>query len=375
MSEKKYIYNQSNDGSKANILIDGDIDAWWGHGLLSLSKDIANSEADSVMLQINSGGGQVTEGRAMEAYIKGSPKDIHTSVLGICASIATFPAMAGKTTSIAKGSLFMIHQVHGGEYGESEDLKQTAALMDKMNGQIADGYVDVIEGNGKLINGNREETKIQVVEWMKANTFFTAEQAVEHGFIQTLVDGVEFLNKSTAQRILNSCSKYNNVPTDFINNIQNIVNMADETPKNNDAQEETKGMFAAIKGWFASKEGKSLVSESVKASINEEAQALEDAKALIESSGLKIVSDEPATVENKAIEEKEEPKKEELSEVEQLKAKLEAAELKAQKLEEEKAGAPSAKPHTEKANNSTDSPFSKEHLEGFAAIANALPNR
>lgn len=377
MSEKRYIYNQSKDGTKANILIDGDIDAWWGTGLQDFARDIENSQASEVMVQINSGGGSVTEGQAIAAYIKGSPRNVNTSVLGLCASIATFIAMAGKSTSIAKGSLFMIHNASGLAYGESGDLRKTADLLDVIDDQLTNIYVDTIAKNGKLINGSREETKKQVEKWQNNETWFTAEQAVEYGFIQKLTEGVEILNKSQAQNILNSCSKYNNVPTDFINNIQNIVNMADKEPKNDNAQTEKQGLWNSIKALFASSEGKALVAESIKDAKEAEAKAIEDAKALLEAQGLKVVSEEPAKVENKAAEEepKEEPKKEELSEVEKLKADLAAAQAKAQKLEEEKAGAPSAKAKTEEVVNTKNSPFTEEQLNGFAAIANALPKR
>ena len=57
MSRQGYIYNKSEDSTKANILIDGEIDAWWGTGLRSLASDISNSGASDIMIQINSEGG------------------------------------------------------------------------------------------------------------------------------------------------------------------------------------------------------------------------------------------------------------------------------------------------------------------------------
>ena len=365
MSEKGYIYNQSKDGSKANILIDGYIDSW-ENNLISMSKDIANSNASEIMLQIQSGGGSVTEGRAMEAYIKGCPKDIHTSVLGFCASIATFPAMAGKTTSIAKGSLFMIHKVQGGEWGEGKDLRQTADLIDLMDDQIATGYTDTILGNGKLINGSYEETKAQVLKWMEDTTYFTAEQAVEHGFIQKVVDGVEFLNKANAQKILNSCSKYTNVPTDFINNIQNIVNMADNTPNNSNAPEEKQTAWESFKAMFTSAKGQALVAESVQNAEDNKIKAIEDAKALLAKQGLEVVA------KTEKAEEVIEEEKEEKTELEILQAKLEAAELKAQKLAEEAEGAPTARAKELEANAEGKPKFSNEHMAGFDAITKQL---
>jgi ATP-dependent protease ClpP protease subunit len=368
MSEKGYIYNQSKDSTKANILIDGEISDWWGVGLQSFSRDIANSNADEIMVQINSGGGSVTEGQAIAAYIKGSPYNINTSILGLCASIATFIAMAGKSTSIAKGSLFMIHNASGGAYGESEDLRKTADLLDLVDENLTNIYVDTIEKNGKLINGSREETKKQVIEWQNNETFFTAEQAVQYGFIQKVVEGVEFVNKIQAQKILNSCSKYKNVPTDFINNIQNIVNMADEKPTVTDEVKESKvGFMQAIKNYFGSDEGKKQIVEANAEAKANEAKDIEAAKALLASQGLEVVA---KAVE---VEEVEKVEEEPNNELEKLKNELAAAKLKAQRLEEEAQGAPSTKPR--ELNAKTESIYTDAELEGFASITNAIKNR
>jgi ATP-dependent Clp protease protease subunit len=365
MSETKYILNKSEDGTKANILIDGEIDAWWGVGLQSFAKDIANSNANEIMVQINSGGGSVFEGQAIAAYIKGTPYNVNTSILGLCASIATLIAMAGKTTSITKGSLFMIHNASGGAWGESDDLRKTADLLDTIDGTLTDLYVDTIEKNGKLINGSKEETRAKVVEWQNAETWFTAEEAVEHGFIQKVVDGVEFVNKATAQRILNSCSKYNNVPTDFINNFKNIANMAE--PKA-EPKEETFGQ--KLRNWFKGNpdEAKELVNELTESQEDKEAKALEAAKVLLENKGLKVVE---------AKEEKEEVKEEptnEANKLAELQAKLDEAKAEAQRLKEEKDAAPATAPKSLEAKGEK-SIFNESELKAFASIETKILNR
>ena len=58
---KRYIFNKSEGPCpSANILITGEIDEFWGTGLRSLADEIAKSEAQNIMLQINSPGGSVT---------------------------------------------------------------------------------------------------------------------------------------------------------------------------------------------------------------------------------------------------------------------------------------------------------------------------
>jgi len=336
---KQYIFNKSEDSEKANILIDGEISAWWGVGLRDMAKDIANSGASEIMMQINSGGGSVFEGMAISAFIIGNNKsglsNISTSILGLCASIATPIALSGKTTSIAKGSRFMIHNASAFMGGEASDLRSTADLLESIDGQLTQIYVDAIEKNGKLINDSREETEEQVTKWQNKETWFTAEEAVEHGFIQKLTEGVEFVNKAQAQEIVNSCSKYKNVPTTFLNKVKTIANMAE--PKNDDTKK--LGVIDTMLAWFKSnpKEAQAAI-EGLQE--DQEAKEAAEREAAIASAKKYGIYKEP-TSEDDADEEEDNT-----SDLQaQLDAEIEArkvAELKAQKLEEEKNGASSA---------------------------------
>jgi ATP-dependent Clp protease protease subunit len=349
---KEYIFNQSDkDKTKANILINDDISAWWGIGLREMSDDISSSGATDIMIQINTLGGSVFEGNAIASFITGYPANIDTSILGVCASIGTVIAVSGRKTSISKGSRFMIHNATVGLRGESKDLRHTADLLDSIDEDITNRYVSAIKKNGKLINDSIEETKAQVKKWQNEETWFSAEKAVEHGFIQTLVDGVEFLNKSNSKAIYNTVSKYKNVPVEFLNKVKSIANMATEKkPVVEDNPE--KGLFDHLKAFFIKEEAPTKTAPVTELTA---AQKLEAAKALLLENGLKI---EPVAM---AV-----PPVKEDTETADLKAKLataeadkEAALLVAQKLQEEKDGAGSAgKPNMHKA--TPDKPLTEE---------------
>lgn len=330
---KGYIFNtkhgDEDDEKKktANILIDGEISSWWGVGLRDMARDIANSGADKIMVQIKSGGGSVPEGVAIAAFIRSNPVHINTSILGLAASIATTIALAGRETSIAKGSLFMIHNASSLIEGDATELRKRANLLDTIDDDLTDDYVDAIAKNGKLINDSREETRAQVVIWQNAETWFSAKKAVEHGFIGKLVDGVEFLSKAQAQDIINSCSKYKNVPATFLNKVKNIANMADKTEE----QEKEEGLFNKFKAWLSSDAGKTPKTEAPTTQVElTEEQKKEAAMAAAKEYGF---YKEPKS-DNKDLEARLEASE---------KARLES-EAKAQKLEEEKKGSPLSAP-------------------------------
>ena len=74
MSKPNYILNKVNNS--ANLLIDGEISEWWGIGLRQVSNELALMNADKVTVQINSGGGSVTEGQAIASFLRGYPADV-----------------------------------------------------------------------------------------------------------------------------------------------------------------------------------------------------------------------------------------------------------------------------------------------------------
>lgn len=104
----------------------------------------------------------------------------HTSkviahVDGLAASAATHVALAAAEVEIAAAAFFMIHNGWAFAIGGKEDMLQMAELLEKVDHQIAADYVRQ--------TGNSLE---QVVEWMDAETWFTADESIEHGFADRL---------------------------------------------------------------------------------------------------------------------------------------------------------------------------------------------
>lgn len=276
-------------------------------------------------MQINSGGGDLWEGLAIRAFLKGYNARIQTTGMGLVASAATVILLAARNSSMAKNSWFMIHNPSSFAGGESKDLRKTADLLDSMQEDLANIYVDAIEANGK-ISDSREATKKEVLKMMNAETWLTAEQAQEKGFVANVVDGVEVLNKATAATIYNNCKDYKNAPKEFLNSLQTIIDMSD-----NNQTEAT--LWDSIKAFFKSKpnEIKDLVKEIQNENETEAAAEIEKAKEIAKKHGFfkeevtpaatPAVTEIPAAVENNAD--------------------LEAAKQKIKELEE-KLGSPSA---------------------------------
>ena len=76
-----------------------------------------------------------------------------------------------------KGALFMIHKAWTFAYGNSDELVATADLLDKIDGTLVQTYADRTKQDPKTIE-----------EWMSAETWFTADEAVSNGFADRIAE-------------------------------------------------------------------------------------------------------------------------------------------------------------------------------------------
>jgi ATP-dependent protease ClpP protease subunit len=88
-------------------------------------------------VRINSRGGDVFCGMAIYNALCQSTSDITIYIDGVAASIAGIIALCGKPLYMSPYSKLMLHNVSGGTYGSSEDLRQIATQMDKLQSDLA----------------------------------------------------------------------------------------------------------------------------------------------------------------------------------------------------------------------------------------------
>ncbi len=118
-------------------------DWWTGGGVTAASVATALKEAkgvDGLDIFINSPGGDVFEAKAIYAQLCRFEADKVVHVDGLCASAATFIAMAGNKIITAPAATWMVHEAWAGAVGRAEDMRAMGALLDMMNGDIAGIY-------------------------------------------------------------------------------------------------------------------------------------------------------------------------------------------------------------------------------------------
>ena len=159
---------------EAEVLIYGDIgEDFWGEGVSAQAfvDQLRELEAQSIHVRINSGGGLVWDGFAIYQALVNHRARVRVSIDSVAASAASLIAMAGDEIRMAATSLMMMHEPQGFAFGDAEVMRKQADLLDDIGGLFAEAYA--------ARSGESEE---KVREWMSAETWFTASEAVDAGF-------------------------------------------------------------------------------------------------------------------------------------------------------------------------------------------------
>lgn len=142
-------------------------------------------KGDRLQVKINSGGGDVLAGQEIYSTLR-SRNDVDIEVEGLAASAASVIAMAGKST-ISPVGMLMIHDVSVSYVsGNHAKLSKQAETLKAWDETLANAYV---EKTGK----NKEE----IIKMMDAETWITADKAVEFGFIDSISQPGELVITNT----------------------------------------------------------------------------------------------------------------------------------------------------------------------------------
>jgi ATP-dependent protease ClpP protease subunit len=136
--------------------------------------ELKNISGD-VTVRINSRGGEIFDGVTIYNALKERKGKVTCIVDGLAASAASFIAMAGDRTVMAKTASMMIHDGHGLCVGNAKDMRSMADLLDQQSDIIAGIYAD--KAGGKVPDWR---------ERMQNETWFNAAQALEAGLIDEI---------------------------------------------------------------------------------------------------------------------------------------------------------------------------------------------
>ena len=168
----------------AELLIYGNIgDRWNEDGVVAseLVRDLSALEADTINLRINSYGGSVPDGLAIYNALRRHKATVNVFVDGVAISCASYIAMAGDTITMAKNSQMMIHAPWTFAYGNSNDMREQADILDRYAKAMASAYADK--------SGKTYEDALALLTDGKDH-WFLADEAKAEGFADEVGDEV-----------------------------------------------------------------------------------------------------------------------------------------------------------------------------------------
>jgi len=170
-----YRIQASESGEEATVYLYGAIGEYFGIDPEQFVRDFTAITAPVIKLRIKSPGGDVFDARAIALAVKMHTSKVIGYIDGLAASASTYIATSCDELEIGNGSFFMIHNGWTLGLGNRHDFAKLAGFLEKVDGTIVDDY----EAKTSL-------PREQLASWMDEETWFTAAEAVEHGFADRL---------------------------------------------------------------------------------------------------------------------------------------------------------------------------------------------
>lgn len=183
--------NEADDSTTEILIYDViDPDPWFGGvSAQDFVQDLANVDSDSILVRINSPGGDVYDALAITNALRNHEASVTVQIDGLAASAASFIAMAGDEVVVCRNSEMMIHDARGICIGSATDMAEYAQWLHRASDNIASIYAEKAGG--------------EVKDWRKAmtaETWYTAEEAVEAGLADRVLADDKADSKKAAAR-------------------------------------------------------------------------------------------------------------------------------------------------------------------------------
>ncbi len=199
---------QAKEDQTADIYIYDEIGGW-GISARRFTEDLISlGNLSHINLHIHSPGGEVFDGIAIYNQLKNHSATITVYIDGLAASMASVIAMVGDTVIMPKNAMMMIHKPWGVSWGDANDMREYADLLDKLENVLIPAYV-----------AKTGKTTEEITAMLEQETWLDGDECVEHGFADKVIEPVKAMASLTSKRI----EEFSSMPSAIKNQI---------TPKN-----------------------------------------------------------------------------------------------------------------------------------------------
>ena len=163
------------------ILLEGEVHDQMANLIVAQLLFLESEGDKDISMYINSPGGSVTAGMAIYDCMQFITPDIHTIVMGQACSMGSLLAQAGAKDKrfMLPNARHMIHQPSGGARGQATDMQIQVNEILEMKKNLTGIYVK---------HNSAGKTFEQLTADMERDNFMSAQQALEYGLIDKIID-------------------------------------------------------------------------------------------------------------------------------------------------------------------------------------------
>ena len=176
----------------------------WEVTASQFSAELKALNDNDIIIKLNSPGGSIFEGIALFEIIKNYKGHVTVEIMGLAASMGSVIPMAADKVIMGDMSVMMVHNPWTIAGGEAEDFRKAADTLDKLKGVLVNAYVSK--------TGLSED---EISAMMDAETWMTAEEALEKGFIDEIAEDLAIAaclsDKITIPERFNNLKPFNKI--------------------------------------------------------------------------------------------------------------------------------------------------------------------
>lgn len=157
---------------------------WSGQDCISakgVSELLADADGEDITLNLNSEGGSVFAGNEIYSMLKQYTGKVVVNINGLSASIASVLMLGADVINMSPSASIMIHKASGGAMGTTDDMQKAINALNSIEKTII-----------SLYNKRTGLSKEKLAKMMFEETWFTAEEALELGFVDNIVDEPDY---------------------------------------------------------------------------------------------------------------------------------------------------------------------------------------
>ena len=162
----------------------------WGISAKEFISELKQHAGKKLTCLINSPGGSVFDGLAMYNALRAHGAEVTVKVMGVAASAASLVAMAGDKIIMPENTFMMIHNPMVGAYGNADEMRDMADVLDKIAASLIGTYV-----------ARTGLSEAEVKDLLDAETWLNAADAVEKGFATEMEPALKIAASFDVERL------------------------------------------------------------------------------------------------------------------------------------------------------------------------------